>query len=365
MKRNFFSALRRAPQGSHPPEQKSGTQPLVALELSRQASWTPTSFTALASQAYQRNPIAYRCVRMIAEIAASVPLTVYRRGRALTDDPAARCLRQGGPGMTAIDVMEAFYGYLLVGGNGYLELGLISGQPSALFALRPDRVNIKTGAGGWPCAYEYDCGGQKRTLPCDPATGRSPIFHMRLFHPTDDCRGFSPLGAAAQAVDIHNAGGQWTKSLLDNSARPSGALIYKSGDHSSFMTGDQFDRLKDQLQSAYAGARNAGQPMLLEGGLDWKPMSLSPTDMDFLEARREAAREIALALGVPPMLLGIPGDNTYSNYREANQAFLRQTIRPLTQKCARGLTAWMQPWFGDDLEITAELSAVESAEPAE
>ena len=56
--------------------------------------------------------------------------------------------------------------------------------------------------------------------------------------------------------------------------------------------------------------------MLLEGGLDWKSMSLSPKDMDFLEAKHSAAREIALALGVPPMLLGIPGDNTFANYQD-------------------------------------------------
>jgi HK97 family phage portal protein len=87
--------------------------------------------------------------------------------------------------------------------------------------------------------------------------------------------------------------------------------------------------------------------MVLEGGLDWKSMSLSPSDMDFTQARREAARDIALAFGVPPMLLGIPGDNSYANYREANQAFWRQTIIPLVKKTARGLEGWLQPFFGD------------------
>lgn len=97
---------------------------------------------------------------------------------------------------------------------------------------------------------------------------------------------------------------------------------------------------------------------MLEGGLDWKSMSLSPTDMDFLEARREAAREIALALGVPPMLLGIPGDNTYANYKEANQAFWRQTIMPLVTKTAGGLEGWLRPWFGEELIITPDFERV-------
>ena len=102
----------------------------------------------------------------------------------------------------------------------------------------------------------------------------------------------------------------------DNSARPSGALVYTSG---GALTPDQFERLKRELADNFSGARNAGRPLLLEGGLDWRAMSLSPRDLDFLESKHAAAREIALALGVPPMLLAIPGDNTYSNYQEASR----------------------------------------------
>ena len=67
----------------------------------------------------------------------------------------------------------------------------------------------------------------------------------------------------------------------------------------------QFERLKRELEDSFQGARNAGRPLLLEGGLDWKAMSLSPRDMDFIALKQMAAREIALALGVPPRLLGI------------------------------------------------------------
>ena len=80
--------------------------------------------------------------------------------------------------------------------------------------------------------------------------------------------------------------------------------------------------------------------------------------MDFINARREAAREIALAFGVPPMLLGIPGDNTYANYKEANLAFWRQTILPLVQKTADSMGGWLGPWFGDDLSIFAQIDDI-------
>src|SRR5262249_6059682 len=146
--------------------------------------------------------------------------------------------------------------------------------------------------------------------------GVPPILHLTCFHPLDDHYGLSSLEAAAVAVDTHNAAASWNKALLDNAARPSGALVY-AGPDGAVLSDNQFQRLKRELEDTYQGAVNAGRPLLLEGGLDWKAMSLSPKDMDFMEAKHAAAREIALAFGVPPMLLGIPGDNTYSNYQEA------------------------------------------------
>ena len=77
--------------------------------------------------------------------------------------------------------------------------------------------------------------------------------------------------------------------------------------------------------------------MLLEGGLDWKPMGSRPTDMEFHRAKEAAARDVALAFGVPPMLLGLPGDNTYANYSEAHRAFYRLTVLPLVAKTLAAL----------------------------
>ena len=357
MKNLFRGALSRSAPDAVP-ETKGGRQPLVALQLSGRARWTPRDYGGLAREGYQKNAIVYRCVRMISEAAASVPLCVRRNQTCETGDPAAALLARGNPMGSATEVLESFYGFLQVGGNAYFEAALVDGVPSALYALRPDRVSVVTGRDGWPAGYEYEAGGYTRRFKRDAATGRSAVHHMRLFHPSSDSYGFSPLEAAAQAVDVHNEGGRWAKALLDNSARPSGALIYRGGDGAERLSDDSFDRLKSELEGQHSGAARAGRPMVLEGGLDWKAMSLTPADMDFIQARREAAREIALAFGVPPMLLGIPGDNTYANYKEANQAFWRQTIVPLVMKTARGMEGWLQPFFGEDLRIGCDLDAV-------
>jgi HK97 family phage portal protein len=153
------------------------------------------------------------------------------------------------------------------------------------------------------------------------------------------------MEAAAASIDIHNAAGGWNKALLDNAARPSGALVY-AGPPGATLGAEQFERLKSELEASFQGSANAGRPLLLEGGLDWKPLSLTPKDMDFMEAKAAAARDIALAFGIPPMLLGLPGDNTYANYAEANRIFWRQTVIPLASRIAASVTHWLSPVYG-------------------
>ncbi|MEM9780867.1 MAG: phage portal protein, partial [Pseudomonadota bacterium] len=198
-------------------------------------------------------------------------------------------------------------------------------------------------------------GGRKHRFGND-GPGR-PVLHLRAFHPTDDHYGMGPMSAAMAAVDVHNAAGRWAKALLDNAARPSGAIVFGAKDGRQ-MSEEQFRRLQAELESNHQGVSNAGRPMLLEGGLDWKPMSHSPKDMDFLETKHAAAREIALAIGVPPMLLGLPGDNTYANYQEANRAFYRLTVLPAVMKVATALSAWLSGHGQAPVTLQPELDRV-------
>jgi HK97 family phage portal protein len=217
------------------------------------------------------------------------------------------------------------------------------------------------GLDGWPEGYEYTAGGKSVRFIEDAVPGVRPILHTRLFHPANDHYGMSPIEAAAVAIDIHNTASAWNKALLDNSARPSGALVYSASNGQ--MTQDQFARLKSELETSFQGAAHAGRPLLLEGGLDWKPLSMTPKDMDFIEAKNSAAREIALAIGVPPMLLGIPGDATYSNYAEAQRAFWRSTVLPVVNRMAKGFSNWLSPAFNAELELRPDLDQVEALAP--
>ncbi|MBL8584232.1 MAG: phage portal protein [Rhizobiaceae bacterium] len=338
------------------PERKdAGGTGFVALHAAGEARWTRRDYGGLAREGFMRNPIAHRSVRLIAQAASAVPWLLYEDEAELAAHPLLDLLAHPNQRQAGSLFLEALYGHLLISGNAYVEL--LDVGTRELHLLRPDRVTVETDADGWPAALVYRAGSARRMV----ALGSPPegtALHMALFHPLDDHYGFPPLEAAAAALDIHNAAARWNKALLDNSARPSGALVYAPKDGGN-LTEEQFDRLKAELEEGYSGASRAGRPLLLEGGLDWKAMSLSPKDMDFLEAKHSASRDIALAFGVPPMLLGIPGDATYSNYQEANRALYRLTVLPLVARTAKELSAWLSPLFGERLRLWYDADQVD------
>ncbi|MDP2116283.1 MAG: phage portal protein [Brevundimonas sp.] len=349
----------RRGRGSAPEIKDSRVGPLIALTSGGRPRWTPRDYAHLAREGFGKNAVAYRCVRMIAEAAASTPLAVFADGARRDDHALARLLARPNPEQSGAEWLEALYGGLQTAGNAYVE-AVGEEVPEELWMLRPDRVKVVPGRDGWPAAWEYSIDGRSIRIG-RAADGWSPVMQLKLFHPTDDHYGFSPLEAAAFAIDVHNASGAWNKALLDNAARPSGALVFGAKDGER-LTAEQFDALRGQVEDSHAGAMNAGRPMILEGGLDWKPMSWTPADMDFIAGKHAAAREIALAFGVPPQLLGIPGDATYANYREANAAFWRGTVVPLVRKTAAALTAWLDGRFAGT-RIEADLESLPALQP--
>ncbi len=323
-----------------------------------QARWSPQNYATLAREGYTRNPIVFRAIRLISETASAVPWLLYNVREECSQHPLLDLIKHPNSTEASAPFFEALFGYLLISGNVFIQFNNTPGIDQSLHLLRPDRMSVIVGDDGWAEAFEYNAGSQKRVLAPLSRDNASGIIHIKMFHPLDDLSGFAPLCAAQMALETHNAAASWNKALLDNSARPSGALIYAPADGGN-LTDDQYERLKTELEEGYTGATRAGRPLLLEGGLDWKPMSLTPKDMDFLEAKHSAAREIALAFGVPPMMLGIPGDNTYSNYVEANRAFYRLTILPLIKRLAGELTQALAPHFGESLRLEHDTDRIE------
>ncbi len=345
----MFKALRRM---MAPEVKRSAASHVIALHQAGKPQWTPRNYAALAQEGFASNAIGYRAVRMIAEAAASMTWLAYKGDAELEAHPLLALFGKPNPGQQGRDFFEQLYGFLLVAGNAYVEKVEIDGRPRELYALRPDRVKAVASANGWAEAFDYSVNGQSVRLAAET------VLHLKLFNPLNDHYGMSPLEAAQRSIDTHNAAAGWNKAMLDNAARPSGALVYSAGD--GHLTTEQFDRLKKELEESYQGSSNAGRPMVLEGGLDWKEMGFSPKDMEFIEAKNAAAREIALAFGVPPMLLGIPGDNTFANYAEANRTFWRQTVLPLAGRMAEALSGFL---CADGERLAHDLDKVEALSP--
>ncbi|WP_170443087.1 phage portal protein [Ruegeria arenilitoris] len=348
-----FDFLRRGSAGKAPEAKASAAGPVVAWQTGGRVAWSPRDTASLTRTGFSGNPVGFRSVKLIAEAAAALPLILQDDAQRYETHPVLRLMRRPNAAQGKAELLEALFGQLLLSGNAYVEaVQAEGGLPVELHVLRSDRMSVVPGADGWPRAYDYTAGGKTHRFPAEA------ICHIKSFHPQDDHYGFSPMQAAAMAIDVHNSASRWSKSLLDNAARPSGALVWKGGDGQGAMAEEQFRRLSDEIEANYRGARNAGRPMVLEGGLDWKPMGFSPSDMEFQKTKEAAAREIALAFGVPPMLLGIQGDATYSNYQEANRAFYRLTVLPLVTRVAAVLSDWLSGFTGEDLVLKPDLDQV-------
>lgn len=335
----------------------SATGRVVAHQTSGRVAWTPRDTVSLTRSGFAQNPVGFRSVKLIAEAAAALPVQLLEDGHRFEGHPVLALLDRPNAAQARAEFFEAAFAQLLLSGNAYVEaVSGGEGLPQELHVLRSDRMRLIPGADGWPVAYEYAVGAKKHQFRL--GDGAPSILHFRAFHPQDDHYGFSPLQAAAAAIDVHNAASRWSKALLDNAARPSGAIVYQGSDGGAMLSSEQYDRLLMEMESHHQGARNAGRPMLLEGGLDWKPMGFSPSDMEFQKTKEAAAREIALAFGVPPMLLGIPGDATYANYQEANRAFYRLTVVPLAQRFMAALSNWLSLHGGTAVTLKPDLEQI-------
>jgi|TARA_R110002012_G_scaffold318733_1_gene537631 HK97 family phage portal protein len=352
-----FDFLRRGAAVEAPAQKASATGPVVAYQTSGRVAWSPRDAVSLTRLGFCGNPVGFRSVKLIAEAAAALPLVLQDADRRYETHPLMDLVSRPNGAQGRAELLEALYAQLLLSGNGYVEaVGAEAGVPIELHVLRSDRMSVVPGADGWPIAYEYAVGGRKHRF--DASGQAMPVCHIKNFHPQDDHYGFSPMQAAAMAMDVHNSASRWSKALLDNAARPSGAIIYRGAEGQGKLSDDQYDRLVNEMESHHQGARNAGRPMLLEGGLDWKPMGFSPSDMEFHKTKEAAAREIALAFGVPPMLLGIAGDATYANYQEAHRAFYRLTVLPLATRVTASLAHWLSGFSGEVVGLKPDLDQV-------
>ena len=203
-----------------PTKKASRAGPLIAFEHLRRPVWTPRDYTAFANEGFMQNAIVYRCVRMIAECVATVPLLLYDGDQEIEDHPLKDLIRRPNAHESYPDLLQRLVGYLLVSGNAYVEAVAVPDAdrihaPDAVWAsdgarvrelhvLRPDRMQVIPGPDGWPEAFDYTVAGRTVRISGDVVEGVRSVLHLKLFHPSNDHYGLSPLEAAASAIGLHN-----------------------------------------------------------------------------------------------------------------------------------------------------------------
>ena len=321
------------------------------------------AYEDLATDGYQSNAIVNRCVNEISNNASRVKINLFRGDQELDDHPLLDLLYNPSPTLSQVEFFQSAFSYLLISGNNYMLS--VSGDrtpPTELYNLRPDRIRIRTGNRAMPQSYDYVLNGNiVESYEVDQATGNSKVKHIKLFNPLDDYYGMSPISACSVDIDQHNLANKHNVNLLQNGARPSGAVIFKPKDETGGhvqLTDVQRSQLVNDINHRFSGTGNAGKPMLLEGDFDWKEMGLSPKDMDFIQLKNMSAKDIALVFGVPSQLIGIPDSQTYSNFAEAKLALYNETIIPLLDRFQGDLNEWLTPMFGEGLELRYDIDSI-------
>lgn len=346
----LFDIFRRSPA---PEAKASAVGPIISMNRAGQAQWTSRDLRQYAQDGYQRNPVVYRCVRLIAESAASMDLVAYRGEREVAKHKALALLESPNPFMSGRELLEATYAFRLLTGNAFVEAVTVGSAPIELHAHKPERWKVVPGQNGYPAFYEFDFNGIKRRISVDQATGRSDILHIRDFNPLDDWYGQSPLDPASWSIDAHTAGSREVKTNLERGGVPVGGFLY---DGEKPLTDEQGRQAREMFAETLRESRRTRTPAMLNKFWKWLQFGQGPAELGLVDLKSDAAREICFTFGVPPMLLGIPGDNTYSNYQEANRAFWRETVIPFASKNMQAMSQWLGRLYAEpDLRIVPDI----------
>jgi HK97 family phage portal protein len=336
MRVNFFKNLFS--------KKESAAGAAIAQFTVGQPQSTPRRYDTLTDESYLRNVIAYRCVRLISGNVASVVWELLDGEKEVKKHPALDLLRQPNPYRGEMYFLDELVTYLCLAGNAYVEKTVLGAnpEPRELFNLRPDRMRVVPAKSGGLLQYEHEVNGIVTAYPVDPFTQESNIRHLKFTHPLNDWYGLSPVEPAAYSIDQHNAASLHNTALLQNSANPGGALIYKGT-----LTAEQIDEAELKLKNKYANPKDAGRPLVVGGDVEWKQFGLSPKDLDFNTGKIEVAREICSAWNVPHVLV-IPGQSTYRNMEEARLMLWEETIIPLLDMLSTEFFPWLlKPWNGE------------------
>ena len=273
----------------------------------------------------------YSCIRILSEAIAGLPLFVYQYGsdgskEKYLDHPLWRVLHdEPNPEMTSFVFRETMMNHLLLTGNAYAQIiRNARGEVVALYPLMPDRMMVDRDSQG-RLYYRY-----RRSIDDAPEVGKnkqsdvilapSDVLHI-LGLGFDGLVGYSPITMAKNAVGLAIAAEEYGAKFFANGAAPSGVLEHPG-------TIKDPDRIRQSWQSTFGGSANSNKIAVLEEGLKYTPIAISPEQAQFLETRKFQINEIARIFRVPPHMLADLEKSSFSNIEQQSLEFVKYTLDP-------------------------------------
>ena len=303
------------------------------------ATWSAREFVAFATEGYRDNPTVRACIMAKQKAAIECPIIlVNEKGEAVENHQILALLNKPNPMQSWEKFLTQMIGSHDIAGEGdVLKIGI--GQSVELWPLRPDWLEITTFSMGLPvsCSYTPSDTYEESTVK---QYQFSELMIWAEYNPLFRWRGLSPLYSAAYSIDTLNEYAKSNKAMLENGMTPSGVLWTDSE-----VSDTSFSRLQEQFNGKYAGAKNSGKPMILDGGLKWQGMSFSPRDMEFVSGKRLSQLDVCQVLRVPPQIIGIEGSQTFANYEQARAAFYEDEVIPMVNGLLSELLGFLRKDF--------------------
>jgi len=309
-------------------EQRNNT-PAFDTYYSSLAAAAESAGVSVTTESAESISAVYACVAAISETVGSLPLNLYEKtetGREkATGEPLYRLLHDApNDYQTALEFREQLQRHLLLRGNGYAEIIRDSaGRPEALLPVHPDRVTILKNARGKLLYDVVDDGGHTKRLLGDE------VLHIR-YHSDDGIIGRSPIQVARDTIGLALAERTHGAKMFEQGTKLSGVIEMPPG-----TTKEQAAQIRDSWASGQAGVGNHGKTAVLPQGGQFKTVSMTLEDADWIAARRMSVVETARLFRVPPVMIGDMEAANYSNVVELARFFVTNTLR-------RHLVAWEQ-----------------------
>lgn len=270
----------------------------------------------------------YACVRILSESIAGLPLHMYRyeedgsKTKAV-EHPLYHLLHdEPNPEMTSFIFRETLMSHLLLWGNAYAQI-IRNGKGDiiALYPLMPNRMKVERDTKG-QLYYEY------QTMKEDAPTMKGAVYQLdpsEVLHVPglgfDGLVGYSPIAMAKNAIGLAIAAEEYGSKFYANGAAPSGVL-----EHPNVLKDPA--KVRDSWNAAFGGSSNAHRVAVLEEGMKYTPISISPNEAQFLETRKFQINEIARIFRVPPHMVGDLEKSSFSNIEQQSLEFVKYTLNP-------------------------------------